>query len=282
MEECALACNCPSILSRNNDSDVLMMEGQKINALVVDDEPPARRKLENWLHQEDDIARVSSCPNAFEAIEELKRHPYDVLFLDIQMPQMNGFDMLHHVPIDARPLVVFVTSFDQYAIDAFNYHAVDYLLKPYDHSRFINTLDRVRERIAMKSSSAIQSQLTHLLESMGSASSYLSHFTIKEPDSVRLVKVESVHWISAEGNYVMLHMGEKKHLVRDNIGRLATRLDPKQFPRIHRSTIVQLDFVDAFFPASHGDYTVVMKDGTQLFMSRTYKNQVRDVLQVGL
>ena len=259
-----------------------MIEGQKLNALVVDDEPPARRKLENWLSQEVDVASVSSCKNAFEAIEELKGRSFDVLFLDIQMPQMNGFDMLHHFPPEARPLVVFVTSFDQYAIDAFNYHAVDYLLKPYDHSRFINTLDRVRERIAMQSSSSIQAQLTHLLESMGSTASYLSHFTIKEPDSVRLVKVESVHWISAEGNYVMLHMDGKKHLVRDNIGRLETRLDPKRFPRIHRSTIVQLDQVDAFFPASHGDYTVVMKDGTQLFMSRTFKNQIRDLLQVGL
>lgn len=259
-----------------------MMDAQGIQIMVVDDEPPARRKLKHWLDQETDIAEVIECKNAFEGLEALGKHRIDVIFLDIQMPQMNGFDMLQHIPPDARPLVVFVTSFDQYALDAFRYHAVDYLLKPYDHDRFIFTLNQVRERIRLKSSAEMQSQLSQLLETMQTAPSFLSHFTIKEADSVRLIKVENVDWIEAEGNYVILHVGTKKHLIRDNIGRIASRLDPRKFPRIHRSTIVQLDHVEAFFPASRGDYTVVMKDGTQLFMSRTYKNQIRDLLEVGL
>ena len=259
-----------------------MNDIQPIQVMVVDDEPPARRKLVHWLAQEQDIEAPSACKNAFEAIEVLGGKHIDVVFLDIQMPKMDGFEMLQRIPQEARPLVVFVTSYDQYALDAFQYHAVDYLLKPYDHERFTHTLLRVRERVHEKNTAEIQDRLSLLLETMGTSSSYLSHFTVKESDSVRLIKVESVDWIAAEGNYVTLHAGAKKHLVRDNIGRLADRLDPRKFPRIHRSTIVQLDRVEAFFPASRGDYTVEMKDGTQLFMSRTYKNQMRDLLEVGL
>ncbi len=259
------------------------MDDQIIRVMVVDDEPPARRKLTKWLGLDSDVEIVATCANGFEAIEAIKDTNVDVLFLDVQMPQLSGFDVLGEIPESLRPIVVFATAHDQYAVDAFRLHAIDYLLKPYDHARFENALARVKTQLKYQQGTDIQSRLTSLLDAIEKPQRYMSHFTVKHQDHVKLVKVEMVDWIAAEGNYVMLHIGDTtQHLVRDNIGKLALRLDPRLFPRIHRSTIVNLNSVQGFYPASHGDYTVEMKTGTQLFMSRTYRNQLRDLLQVGL
>ena len=254
-----------------------------IRVIVVDDEPPARRKLTAWLSADAEIAVVAECANGIEALETLASEHVDVMFLDIQMPQLSGFDVVERVPEQQRPLIVFSTAYDQYAVDAFKLHAIDYLLKPYDHPRFLDTLTRVKNSMATLDVHAMQSQLSQLLTTLHKpATSYLRHFTVKRQDAVQLVKVEDVDWIAAEGNYVLLHAGAAQHLIRDNIGKVAGRLDPAQFPRIHRSTIVNLDRIKAFYPTSHGDYTVVLQNGTELPMSRTYKNRLRDTHQLGL
>lgn len=256
---------------------------QSIRVIVVDDEPPARRKLVAWLAADEGITVVAACANGHEALATLQSEMVDVMFLDIQMPQLSGFDVVAQLPENRRPLIVFSTAYDQYAVDAFKLHAIDYLLKPYDHPRFLDTLLRVKTSMRQLDVQAMQQQLNQLLVTLHQPKqSYLRHFTVKSQDAVQLVKVESVDWIAAEGNYVMLHAGKTQHLIRDNIGRVEASLNPEQFPRIHRSTIINLDRVEAFYPASHGDYTVVLQNGTALAMSRTYKNKLRDSLQLGL
>ena len=259
------------------------MNTQKIRVLVVDDEPPARRKLVRWLSEDDEVTVVAECANGFEAVDAITSSIVDVVFLDIQMPQMSGFEVIQQLPEASRPLVIFATAYDQYAIDAFRLHAIDYLLKPYDAVRFREALDHAKYQLQHQQANQLNQKLSALLTAMEQPDPFLSHFTVRHQDHVKLIKVEQVQWIAAEGNYVMLHLGNQiKHLIRESIGKLADRLDPRQFPRIHRSTIVNLDSVDGFYPASHGDYTITLKDGTQLFMSRSYKNKMRDLLQVGL
>ncbi|MEM8484517.1 MAG: LytTR family DNA-binding domain-containing protein [Bacteroidota bacterium] len=256
---------------------------QAIRVIVVDDEPPARRKLVSWLSDDEDITVVTTCANGHEALATLQAEEVDVMFLDIQMPQLSGFDVVEQLPANRRPLVVFSTAYDQYAVDAFKLHAIDYLLKPYDHPRFLDTLVRVKNSMAQLDVQMMQQQLSQLLTTLHQPKqSFLKHFTVKRQDAVQLIKVEAVDWIAAEGNYVMLHAGKSQHLIRDNIGKVEASLNPEQFPRIHRSTIINLDRVEAFYPASHGDYTVILQNGTELAMSRTYKNKLRDSLQLGL
>ena len=259
------------------------MTKRTIRVIVVDDEPPARRKLAAWLEADEEITVVATCANGVEALETLQAGIVDVMFLDIQMPQLSGFDVVAQLPADRRPLIVFSTAYDQYAVDAFNLHAIDYLLKPYDHPRFLDTLLRVKNSMAQLDVQTMQHQLSQLLTTLHAPKRpFLRHFTVKSQDAVQLVKVETVDWIAAEGNYVMLHAGKAQHLIRDNIGKVEASLNPEQFPRIHRSTIINLDCVKAFYPASHGDYTVVLQNGTELAMSRTYKNKLRNTLQLGL
>ncbi len=259
------------------------MTEKTIRVIVVDDEPPARRKLTAWLSEDPVVVVVAECANGIEALETLQSQQVDVMFLDIQMPQLSGFDVVAKLPEKQRPLIVFSTAYDQYAVDAFKLHAIDYLLKPYDHPRFMDTLARVKSSMATLDVQAMQMQLSQLLTTLHEpAATYLRHFTVKRQDAVQLVKVEDVDWIAADGNYVVLHAGKTQHLIRDNIGKVASRLDPAQFPRIHRSAIVNLDRIKAFYPTSHGDYTVVLQNGTELPMSRTYKNRLRDTHQLGL
>ena len=259
------------------------MRKNPIHVLVVDDEPPARRKLIGWLSDDPELSSITGCSNGFEAVVALKKSRVDLLFLDIHMPQMSGIDVIKAIPESERPLVVFSTAYDQYAIEAFRLHAIDYLLKPYDAVRFRETLSRVKHLLHFRQEHELNNQMTELLKRMKQPANYLMHFTVRHQDHIKLVKVGQVSWIAAQGNYVMLHLGNRvEYLVRESIGKLADRLDPRHFPRIHRSTIVNLERVEGFYPASHGEYTVVLKDGTQLFMSRSYKNKIRDLLQVGL
>lgn len=253
----------------------------QLRVIVVDDEPPARRKLERWLRRDPDVEIAALCANGYEALEALEAAPVDVLFLDIQMPELSGFDVLAQRPPGPTPLVVFATAFDHYAVEAFRHHAADYLLKPYDYERFAQTLAHVKVQHRTRHAHEVQLRLAALLDAVQPSRPYLEHFAVKHRDRIDLVRVDDVDWIKAEGNYVLVHTGGKQHPIRENISKVATRLDPRRFPRIHRSSIVNLDRVASLNPASHGDYTVVLRDGTQLAMSRTYRERLRDVLEIG-
>ncbi|MEM6338073.1 MAG: response regulator transcription factor, partial [Bacteroidota bacterium] len=229
------------------------MPDAPLRVAIVDDEPPARRKLVNWLSSDPDLTICAVCADGYEAIEAVETQAVDVLFLDIQMPELSGFDVLNRLPAARRPMVVFATAFDHYAIDAFQHHAVDYLLKPYDRARFADALAHIKRQHRQRTAADVQQQLTALLESVDrSPPPPLTYFTVKQADEIQLVDVETVDWIEADGNYVILHVGPKRHVVRSTITRVAGRLDAQRFARIHRSAIVRLGAVRAFYPASHG------------------------------
>lgn len=254
-----------------------------LRTVIVDDEPLARQKLQRWLSNDAEVEIVGECGNGYEAVDLLTAHTVDLLFLDIQMPEMDGFDVLDNLDAAHRPLVVFVTAYDRYAIEAFKRHALDYLLKPYDHDRFLIALDRAKDHLHQQQTQTYNARVSDLLRSLEHHhSTHLEHFAIKLPDRVLLLNAEDVDWIEAAGNYVVLHVGTKRHLVRESMSRLEQQLDPQRFVRIHRSTIVQVKRIKEFYPASHGDYNVTLKDGQQLFLSRHYRKKLRDGLKIAL
>jgi len=250
-----------------------------LQTVVVDDEPPARRKLARWLDQDDAIELAAVCADGYEALEVLAATEVDLLFLDIQMPELSGFDVLEQRPAGPAPVVVFATAHDAYAIDAFRHHAAGYLLKPYDRARFESTLAQAKAQHAGRSMQAEDALASKLGPVQPQA--YLRHIAARTADRVDLVHVDEIDWIEASGNYVTLHAGKRQHLVRQTLTRIVAQLDPRQFVRIHRSTAVRIDRVTSLLRASHGDLTVTLRDGTLLPMSRTYKEQLRGVLAIG-
>ena len=247
-----------------------------MRVLVVDDEPLARDKLRLWLGEEDDIECVWECGNGFEALELLGREAADLVFLDIQMPGMDGFEMLDH--LEKRPAVVFVTAYDRYAIAAFEQHALDYLLKPYDRPRFAVALERARGQHELQRRGAVDARLEELLAAARPQRGYTRRFAVRQRERILLLDAEEVDWLEAKGNYVALHAGSAEHLVRDSLGKIAERTEPGLFIRIHRSTLVNSGRIRELRPASHGDYIVVLHDGHALTMSRTYSDSARHAL----
>jgi two-component system, LytTR family, response regulator len=251
-----------------------------LRVVIADDEPLARAKLRHWLDADPECEVVAACGNGFEVLDALRHAPADLLLLDIQMPGLDGFQTLAHLPAAQLPLVVFVTAYAEHAIAAFEQHALDYLLKPYDYARFAASLTRVK---TFRNTQAQAAQLRSLLQWLPPAPPvYQPYFTVRTHQQVQLVPVGEVHWVQADGNYVTLHTPNGRHLVRDSIGQLAERLDPRQFARIHRSVLVSLPQIRTLHPASHGDYTVVLLNGTELTLSRNYRDALRATLGLQL
>lgn len=253
-----------------------------IRALIVDDEPLARQKIRGWLREEGDVAIVGECGNGQEALAVLSKQPVDVLFLDVQMPEMNGFEMLQQVDLARMPVVIFVTAYDRYAVEAFNVHALDYLLKPYDQQRFKTALERAKAQLQRQEQAQVKDQVVHLLDALAQSNAYVDRLLVKQQHHSFFVRVEEIDWIEAAGNYVLIHTGAQQHLVTEPIGKVEAKLDPRVFLRIHRSTIVHIEAIQHLQPASHGDYRVILKDGTARMMSRSYKKKLRHVLQMPL
>jgi two-component system, LytTR family, response regulator len=249
-----------------------------IRTLIVDDEPVARRRIRRLLKAEADVEVVGECGDgraAIEAIHTLRPH---LVFLDVQMPEADGFEVVRAVG-ESMPAVVFVTAYDQYALAAFEVHALDYLLKPFDKKRFVRTVERAREHLARIDDHRADQRMLDLLKDLRGPKRYLSRFVVKGEGRVRLVDASQVDWIEAADNYAVLHVGSTSHVVRDTMTRLAVELDPEQFARIHRSTIVRIDRIRELLPAFHGDFIAVLYDGTRLGMSRAYRHQVEAVLR---
>ncbi|MEM6326335.1 MAG: LytTR family DNA-binding domain-containing protein [Bacteroidota bacterium] len=254
---------------------------EPLRVALVDDEPPARRKLARWLGDDPEVEVVAVCSNGYEALDALDRSAPDVLFLDVQMPELSGFGVLAEWRPRPLPLVVFATAFEQYAIDAFREHAADYLLKPYDRERLRETLAHVKARHRDQNTREADDRMGQLLDAIQPTRPYLTRLAVRHPDRVELVRVADVDWVQADGNYVRVHAGGQRHLIRETLTAVAARFDPQQFVRVHRSALVNLDRVAALHPASHGDYTVHLRDGTLVPMSRTYRDRLRDVLEIG-
>lgn len=267
-------------------------EMEKIRVLIVDDEPVAREGIRVLLEDDEDIEIVGECSDGEEAARVIADLEPDLVFLDIQMPEMDGFAVLERVGPEEMPVVVFVTAYDQYALKAFDVAAVDYLLKPYDDERFSAALARAKSHVRQEEMGALSRRLIALLEAQskapagapstaeptGAAPRYLDRVLIKTGGKVLFLKVEEVDWIEAEGDYVKLHVGGEPHLLRDTMKRLERQLDPKRFLRVHRSAIVNLDRVKELHPYFHGDYMIRLQDGTEIKLSRTRRQQLEQRL----
>jgi two-component system LytT family response regulator len=254
----------------------------KLRVLIVDDEPLARRRLRRLLTDEGDVEVVAECSSAAEASAVIDSENPDLIFLDVQMPEQDGFSLLRQLPADRRPEIVFVTAFDQYAIDAFQVHALDYVMKPIDAERLHESLERARARVGAQDAATMDRKLKALLDELTPRGRFLERILVRNPGRISFVNVEEIHWIGAEGNYVRLHLGRERHLVRQKIGALEERLDPRRFLRIHRSAIVSLDHVKELHRLPGGDYAVVLDTGVRLTMSRSYKERFEAVVGHGV
>ena len=249
-----------------------------IRTVVVDDEVPARRKVVALLETHSDFTVVGDAGDGREAVDLLRRVRPAVAFLDIQMPGLNGFDVLAQLRGSECPHVIFTTAYDKYALRAFEVHASDYLLKPFDPERFAQALDRVRARLREKSAGDVRERLAGLLEAVAKRQRYRSRIGVRAGNQLQVVPVTRIDWIEAAGNYVELHVGRETHLVRESLAGMVDRLDPRCFARIHRSVVVNVDRVRTVRPWSHNDYQVVLADGAELRLSRRYRDNLFDLI----
>ncbi len=247
----------------------------KLTALIVDDEPLARERLRTLLAAESDLEIVGECTNGREAVAAVKKQRPDLLFLDIQMPELDGFQTLAQLqPLasasaNGMPAVIFVTAFDEHAVRAFEVHALDYLLKPFKPARLRAALARAREQLAKKSAGDDTSRrILELLEERKTATEYLARIAVRDRDKVRFVKTADIDWIEASGNYLVLHAGKDNHVLRETLTSLEGQLSPKEFFRINRSALVHIDRVRHVEPTFNDEHIVVLSDGTKLTLTR--------------
>ena len=248
-----------------------------IRTVVVDDEKPARVRLTELLQREQDVELVGTASDGRDAIDILRKLKPDLLFLDVQMPQLDGFGVLQELGPDELPVTILVTAYDKYAIQAFDAHAIDYLLKPFSDQRFDNAIKRARTYLTSADARSRADQLTAAAEerrSVDTRSGYLERVVLKSNGAITFLDVDEVDWIEAAGVYVYLHAGQKSLLYRSSVTQLLQRLDPRRFVRIHRSAAVNASRIRALQPLSHGDFTLFLKNGTELALSRAYRSQV--------
>jgi two-component system, LytTR family, response regulator len=255
---------------------------ERIRTLIVDDEKPARMRLLSLLEQQSDIEVVGVARDGREAVALIRsRHPV-LLFLDIQMPELDGFGVLREIPQPDVPVTIFVTAHDRYAVRAFEAHAVDYLLKPFSDERFDAALDHARKSLRQVAKKEWISRISNLLGDQASVtteSGPLERIVLKSGGRVTFMELKDLDWISAAGVYLHLHMGEKTHLYRGGLTSFLQRLDPRRFVRVHRSTVVNTDRIRELRPRGHGDFTIVLHDGRELTLSRAYRSQLEHWLR---
>jgi two-component system LytT family response regulator len=246
-----------------------------IRVVIVDDEVPARTRVRRLLAGHGDIEIVAECGDGASAVQSIEADMPDLVLLDIQMPELDGFDVLQSLDMPRLPAIIFVTAFDHYALRAFQVHALDYILKPVEADRLNEALAHARLRLAERRSGG-DAGLPALMRELTRDRPYFSRVPVRLDGRVRVVDLADVDWIGAADNYVALHCGPREYLVRDTIARFEERLDPRQFVRIHRSAIVRLDRISELIPDLHGDFQVRLKDGTVLAMSRTFRPRVEE------
>jgi len=253
---------------------------KRINAGIADDEPLARERIVSMLATHENYDVVAVCKDGAEAVSAIRKKTLDVLFLDVRMPELDGFQVLEALGSGAVPVIVFVTAFEDYALRAFEVSALDYLLKPFDRPRFEQTLARVEARLASGEERTMSAELRDFLHGLSASQppQYSERFAVKANGDIYFVRAEDVDWIDSAGNYVALHAGGRKHLVRDTIKSVESKLDPRKFVRVHRSAIINLDRLKKLQPYFHGEYVVTLTDGTTLTSSRGYSDRLRALL----
>jgi two-component system LytT family response regulator len=244
----------------------------KLRTVIVDDEPLARQLLALQLSNHPDVEVVNECKNGKEAIAYIQAMPVDLLFLDVQMTKLSGFDVINHIGLQHLPPTVFVTAYHEHAVRAFDVHAVDYLTKPVDPERLTLALQRVREKVAAKTALLTQEQLSVVLSSIRTSAEdarlYASRFLVRDGEKEILLPVEKIAWVEAAAYYCCLHSGGHGYMIRESITDLNQKLNPRQFVRIHRSSIVNLSYVKEIYREGLSDSSVVLNDGQRLKMSK--------------
>jgi len=246
-----------------------------LTVLLVDDEPLAREGLRILLARDPDIGVIHDAKNGFEAVAAIRELRPDLVFLDVQMPEMDGFDAVREIGADQMPAVVFVTAHDQYAIRAFEINAIDYLLKPVTEERFAKALARVKERLGSKGSDDTGRQILSLLETIASPTRYLKRLAVRTAGKTVLVDVADIDWIEAAENYVQLHTSRGGHLLHVTMSTLEKSLDPAIFLRIHRSVIVNVTRIRELQPVMHGEYAITLASGARLQSGRNYSERLK-------
>jgi two-component system LytT family response regulator len=261
---------------------------RKLRTVIVDDEPLARRTIRDLLADDPEIEVVAECGTGPEAVAFMREQPPDLLFLDIQMPGMNGFEALAQVEFESIPAIIFVTAFDQYAVKAFEVHALDYLMKPFTDKRFVEALQKAKTNIELREISRLSQSLLTVLRNREESeprtarpNAFLRRFMIRSGGRVAFIKADTVDWIAADDYYIQLRIAGKAHLLRMSMNELEEKLDPKQFLRIHRSVIVNVDRVKELHQNPNGEYVVVLKDATELKLSRNRRERLERFLMTG-
>jgi len=244
--------------------------------LIADDEPLARERLKMLLVGQEGFEVVGECHDGPSTIDAIRRSKPDLVFLDVQMPGANGFEVVSALGEEELPLFVFVTAFDQYALKAFDVHALDYLLKPFDRDRFLQALARARQQLEHPSNSDLRSRLLALVRDLEPAPQRLERFVIKSGGRVFFVRADEIDWIEAAGNYVKLHVGTETHLLRETMNAVETQLPRETFYRIHRCHIVNIERVKELQPWFNGEYVVFLRTGARLTLSRGYREKLQD------
>jgi two-component system LytT family response regulator len=253
----------------------------KIRALVVDDEPMARDRVLSLLQQEEDVEVVGECADGTQAVAAIQNQSPDLVFLDVQMPGHNAFDVIEAVGADRMPPVIFVTAYDEYALKAFEVHALDYLLKPFGRDRFQQTLQHARSHVERRRAGDLGRKLLALVNDIKPEPPRLERLVVKSGGRVFFLRTDEIDWIEAAGNYVRLHLGSESHLFRETMNHMEARLDSRQFVRIHRSRIVNTDRVKELQPWFNGEHVVILQNGTRLTLSRGYRDKLQEQLKRG-
>lgn len=247
-----------------------------IRTLIADDEPLARKRMRVLLRDYDDFPVIGDARGGEEALRFIADLRPDVVFLDVQMPDLDGFEVVRRLDGVPRPLIVFVTAFEQYALDAFRASAVQYLLKPVDRDELRNAVVRVRQLVGSPVPDA--GPLGELLEQLQKPRTFMQRIVVKTRGRTLLFRVEQIDWFQSAGNYVRLHVGRERYLLRETMSGLEEKLDPAQFVRIHRSAIVNVERIREMQPTSHGEYQVMLADDTRLTLSRVYRERIEPLL----
>jgi two-component system LytT family response regulator len=245
-----------------------------IRTMIVDDEPLACERIRMLLHGEPELEIISECRNGKDALQAIEKLKPDLVFLDVQMPELTGFEVLDRLDPARMPVVIFVTAYDQYALKAFEVSALDYLLKPFDRERFKRALDRARAELERRTTGAVNEKVLRLLSEMQRSKKYVDKLIVRAGGRVLFLRADEIDWIEAAGNYVRLHAGKEEYLYRETMTKLEEQLNPDRFARIHRSTIVNIERIKELQPWFRGDYIILLRDNSKLILSRTYRGRL--------
>jgi two-component system, LytTR family, response regulator len=254
------------------------MKNAPIRAVIADDEALARKFIRRMLKDDSDVEIVGECGSGKEAVAMIRKQNPDLVFLDVQMPEMDGFAVLESIGVERLPEIIFATAYEQYAIRAFELHALDYLLKPFDQARFKDAIRHAKERFRSERQNEGRTQISALLESIKNKSQYLDRLMIKASGRITFLSTDEINWIEADDKYVHLHTGKISPMVRQTLSAMETQLDPRKFRRIHRSAIVNVERIKELQPLFNGEHSILLEDRTKLTLSRNYKDKLFELL----